>query len=90
MMLDKFSGGWREQVIAAQKGNTDSYAKLLKNIAANLSGPYKKTEDQAIIKHILIGIHKALKTYDSKCDFKLWLEALIEHRSYQSLQKEKL
>ena len=76
---------WRDLMTRAQRGDSGSYAILLKELAPPLRGfVRKRLRDDAtsedVVQEILISVHKSISTYDPTQPFSPWLFSLARYR----------
>lgn len=83
---------WGHLAVSAQKGDKDSYRRLLNEIYPFIKStliPRLSSPDWAddITQEVLISVHKSLKTYSADRPFKPWLMAIVNFRRTDFLRK---
>ncbi len=76
---------------AAQAGNSEAYAKVLKACVPMIAATARRTGVAAdrvddVVQDSLITIHRALATYDPDRPFAPWLRAIAQRRAIDSLR----
>ena len=82
---------WSSLMASAQAGNESDYRQLLGELSELVSrylrarlGGYDFVED--CIQDVLIAVHEARHTYDSRRPFRPWLFAIIRHKSTDAIR----
>jgi RNA polymerase sigma-70 factor (ECF subfamily) len=83
---------WAELMSNAQAGNEKDYRQLLSEISEAVGrylrarlGGYDFIED--CVQEVLISVHQARHTYDSRRAFRPWLFAIVRHKAVDSMRR---
>jgi RNA polymerase sigma-70 factor (ECF subfamily) len=88
-----FNFEWRSWMEEAQRGDKEAYRKLLLEIQpVVMSYLFNRVQNKAIVddlcQTILMKVHSARHTYNSKYPFEPWLYAISRHTLYDYFKKE--
>jgi RNA polymerase sigma-70 factor (ECF subfamily) len=84
-MTDDHHSHFIHLIDSARKGNQNSYAQLLTDIAPLLQGFIFNrlgagADNEDILQEVLMAVHKALHTFNSDRSFKNWLFAIADYK----------
>jgi RNA polymerase sigma-70 factor (ECF subfamily) len=85
---------WREWMRAAQAGDGDAYARLLREIAPLIRGRVRRDlggragdDVEDVVQEILLSLHAARRTYDPDRPFLPWVLAIARRRCTDALRR---
>jgi RNA polymerase sigma-70 factor (ECF subfamily) len=85
---------WRGWMRAAQAGDGDAYARLLREIAPVLRGRVRRdfsghaaADVEDLVQDILLSLHWVRQTYDPERPFLPWALAIARHRVADALRR---
>ncbi|MEH6584959.1 MAG: sigma-70 family RNA polymerase sigma factor [Halioglobus sp.] len=83
---------WSALMVSAQSGNEADYRQLLVELSDLVSrylrsrlGGYDFVED--CVQEVLIAVHQARHTYDSRRPFRPWLFAIVRYKSTDAMRR---
>ena len=83
---------WSLLMTSAQSGNEEDYRQLLVELSELVSsylrsrlGGYDFVED--CVQEVLIAVHEARHTYDSRRPFRPWLFAIVRYKSTDAIRR---
>lgn len=83
---------WSALMASAQAGNESDYRQLLGEVSELVSrylqsrlGGYDFVED--CVQEVLIALHEARHTYDSRRPFRPWLFAIVRYKSIDAMRR---
>lgn len=83
---------WRELATQAQKGDAAAYRALLSELVPMIRRtvikllPNPQNADD-VVQEVLLSVHKALHTYDSRRPFLPWIQSIIQFRKTDYLRQ---
>jgi len=89
--LEALNTRWCDLLISSQKGEQEAYrlflgelAKKMERIVTPKFQDHSRAED--VVQEILLGVHKALATFDSSSSACSWVYAIARHKINDSLR----
>jgi RNA polymerase sigma-70 factor (ECF subfamily) len=85
---------WREWMRAAQAGDGDAYARLLREIVPLIRGRVRRelggraaADVEDVVQDVLLSLHRVRQTYDPGRPFLPWVLAIARHRVADALRR---
>jgi RNA polymerase sigma factor (sigma-70 family) len=94
-MAEADSGDWRLLMVAANRGDTESYARLLRELTPvirRIVGAHRRSLGpdavDDVVQDVLLSVHAARATYDSDRPFMPWLVAIARRRIIDAVRRQ--
>lgn len=91
---DRMDREWSALMRAAQDGDQQAYAKLLRAILPHVRGLVRRrvfagaeAEIEDIVQEVLLSLHLVRHTYDPGRPFRPWLAGIVRHRLLDSARR---
>jgi RNA polymerase sigma-70 factor (ECF subfamily) len=93
MIDDELESNCRSWIRDFQVGNKEAYRKLLRLLSERISIHLKrkifdKDDQDDVLQEVLMGIHKALPSYDLSRPFRPWLSAIVHYKTVDYFRRK--